>query len=140
MLITKQMKTKIILMLLFFSTLALSAQQLVYKPINPSFIGGNPYNANWLLNSAEAQNTYEDESEVTEEESELDKFTEMLNRQLLNQLSRDLFQQEFGDTGLTVGTYTFGSLVVDITPTTGGLAIDIIDTNTGEQTQIIIPN
>ncbi len=129
-------------MFVFFLLLVgvIQAQEIVYRPINPSFLGGNPYNANWLLSNAESQNLFKDETYGLDEKSELDKFTESLNRQLLNQLSRDLFQQEYGDTGLTVGTYTFGSLVVDITPTTGGLSINIFDTNTGEQTQIIIPN
>ena len=27
-------------------------QQLVYKPINPAFVGGEPFNYSWLLNSA----------------------------------------------------------------------------------------
>lgn len=118
----------------------LSAQEIVYKPLNPSFLGGNPFNANWLMSNAQAQNKFKEDDFGFKEKSEMERFTESLNRQLLNQLSRDLFQQEYGDTGLTVGTYTFGSLVVDITPTSGGLAIVIFDTNTGEQTEIIIPN
>ncbi len=127
-------------MILLGSILATNAQEIVYKPINPSFVGGNPFNASWLLSSADAQNKFKEDTNGFEQKSEIDKFTDSLNRQLLNQLSRDLFQQEYGNTGLTSGTYTFGSLVVDITPTTGGLSIDIFDTNTGEQTQIIIPN
>jgi len=136
------MKTRhLILLLLLFSFVSLEAQEIVYKPINPSFLGGNPFNAAWLLSNAEAQNKFKEESSTgMDDQSDLEKFTESLNRQLLNQLSRDLFQQEYGDSGLTIGTYTFGSLVVEITPTTGGLAIDIFDTLTGEQTQIIIPN
>jgi curli production assembly/transport component CsgF len=34
----------------------------------------------------------------------------------------------------------FGSLVLDISPSTNGLVINILDTQTGDQTQIIIPN
>lgn len=135
------MKTKIILLLfLLFAFFTISAQEIVYRPINPSFLGGNPYNAGWLLSNAEAQNKFQEDTTGFEEKSELEQFTESLNRQLLNQLSRDLFQQEYGDSGLTIGTYTFGSLVVEITPTSGGLSIDIFDTTTGEQTNIIIPN
>ena len=135
------MKTKCLLLLFFgFIATAISAQEIVYKPINPSFLGGNPYNANWLLSNADSQNTFQEEDNGFKQKSEMERFTESLNRQLLNQLSRDLFQQEYGDSGLTVGTYTFGSLVVEITPTSGGLSLNIFDTNTGEQTQIIIPN
>jgi curli production assembly/transport component CsgF len=138
---TKEMKIKyILILLLLLPFYSLIAQEIVYKPINPSFLGGNPFNASWLLSNAESQNKFKEDSDGFEEKSELERFTESLNRQLLNELSRDLFQQEFGDQGLTIGTYTFGSLVVEITPTTGGLSIDIFDTQTGEQTQIIIPN
>lgn len=135
------MKTKhLLLLLLLFSILNSFGQEIVYKPINPSFLGGNSFNASWLLSNAQAQNKFKEDSSGFEQKSELDQFTESLNRQLLNSLSRDLFQQEFGDEGLTSGTYTFGSLVVEVTPTTGGLSIDVFDTETGEQTQIIIPN
>ena len=135
------MKTKyILLLMLLFAFLKINAQEIVYRPINPSFLGGNPYNAGWLLSNADAQNDFQEDTTGFEEKSELEQFTESLNRQLLNQLSRDLFQQEYGDSGLTIGTYTFGSLVVEIIPTTGGLSIEIFDTQTGEQTNIIIPN
>ncbi len=135
------MKTKYILsLILLVAFLTIDAQEIVYRPINPSFLGGNPYNAGWLLSNADAQNDFQEDTTGFEEKSELEQFTESLNRQLLNQLSRDLFQQEYGDSGLTTGTYTFGSLVVEIIPTTGGLSIDIFDTDTGEQTNIIIPN
>ncbi|SNR84399.1 curli production assembly/transport component CsgF [Lutibacter flavus] len=118
----------------------LYSQNIVYKPINP-FFGGDTFNYQQLLASANAQNTFEEDSGFSfDQGSDLDNFTETLNRQLLNSLSQDLFQQEFGDTSLTVGTYVFGSLVVEITPSSGGLSVNILDTTTGEQTQIIIPN
>lgn len=134
------MKTKFILTMLGCMIIfGVKAQEIVYKPINPNFLGGNPYNGAWLLSNAEAQNVHQEDSSTYKEQSEIDQFTESLNRQLLNSLSRDLFQQEYGDSELTAGTYAFGSLVVDITPTSNGLSIDIFDTSTGEQTQIIIP-
>ncbi len=130
----------ILIIAVFLIAIQNFAQELVYRPINPSFLGGNPYNASWLLAQAEAQNDFKEPTATSNEKTELEKFTESLNRQLLNQLSKDLFNQQYGDTELTVGTYSFGSLVVDISPSAGGLIIDIFDTNTGEQTQIIIPN
>lgn len=36
------------------ATASVSASQLVYKPVNPSF-GGDPQNGNWLLSQASAQ-------------------------------------------------------------------------------------
>lgn len=132
--------TFIITFFLLVGSYGVYAQQIVYKPINP-FFGGDTFNYQQLLASADAQNQFEeDEGYDFEQPSELDNFTASLNRQLLNSLSRDLFQDEFGDESLTEGTYVFGSLVVDVYPTSVGLSVNILDTQTGEQTQIIIPN
>ncbi len=129
----------IVLLLLSFPCLLFS-QNLVYKPMNP-FFGGDTFNYQQLLAEANAQNDFKEDTGFDfGQTTDLENFTESLNRQLLNSLSQDLFQQQFGDQGLGVGTFVFGSLVVDISPTTGGLLINILDTKTGEQTQITIPN
>ncbi len=136
------MKTKKNIFTLYFLFLLfqLNAQEIVYKPINPSFLGGNPFNATWLLNQANSQNKFKEEGFTKDKKSELDKFSESLNRQLLNQISRDLFKDKFGDEGIQVGTFTFGNLVVEISPTSEGMSFNIFDITTGEQTTIIIPN
>ncbi|WP_372792481.1 curli production assembly/transport component CsgF [Lutibacter sp.] len=134
-------KLKLIITVLFvcFSSFVFS-QNIVYKPINP-FFGGDTFNYQQLLASANAQNSFEEDSGFDfTQATDLENFTESLNRQLLNSLSQDLFQQQFGDEGLSVGTFVFGSLVVEITPSSNGLSVNILDTTTGEQTQIIIPN
>jgi len=125
---------------LFIFPLFLSAQEMVYTPINPAF-GGNTFNYQWLLSAANAQNTFEEKSDFSyEDDTELDRFKESLNRQLLNKISSDLFREQFGDGDLQPGTYMFGSMVLEISPTSDGLLINILDTQTGDQTQIIIPN
>lgn len=131
---------KPILTLLFIGLVspAFFAQSLVYKPRNPAF-GGDTFNYQWLMSSAENQNKFKDKSLERVEKTELEKFTESLNSQLLNQITRSLFTQQFGASGLTEGSYTFGSLSVDIYPSDGGLSVTILDTNTGEQTTVIIP-
>ncbi len=115
-------------------------QQLSYEPINPAF-GGDTFNYSWLLNSANAQNSFTDPSlsNGNEDKSELAKFAENLNRQLLSQLSRTLFNAQLGE-GLQEGTFTFGTLSLEIFDSAEGLVINILDTSTGEQTQIIVPN
>jgi curli production assembly/transport component CsgF len=120
---------------------SVQAQDLVYTPKNPAF-GGNPYNSQWLLASAEAQNSFKDPNASTgrTQQTELERFTSSLNSQLLGQVSRSMFTSQFGQDGLSPGTYTFGSLALDIYPSNEGLVINILDTNTGEQTQIVIPN
>jgi len=130
---------KLVLVLLLGSTAQMFCQQLVYKPKNPNF-GGDTFNYQWLLSSAESQNTFDDpDAAEQEEESDLTRFTENLNSQLLNLVSRSLFSDQFADGGLTPGTYTFGSLSIEIFPSTDGLVISILDIETGEQTQVIIP-
>ena len=132
------MKKIILLLFLFFSSLSI-AQELVYKPKNPAF-GGDTFNYQWLLSSAESQNLYKDKDKAKDERSEIERFTENLNNQLLNQVSRSLFTQQFGENGISPGTYVFGSLSVEVYQSSGGLTINILDTSTGEETQVIIPN
>lgn len=132
---------KILILSLFIWPMAAFSQQLVYRPTNPAF-GGDTFNYQWLLNSANAQNGFTDPSaqSASNSNSDLDRFTENLNRQLLNSISRDLFDQQFSEDGLQPGTFTFGSLEVEVIEGLNGLVINILDTNNGEQTQIIVPN
>lgn len=133
---------KLILSLLFIlgCFFTSNAQDLVYKPTNPAF-GGNPYNYNWLLSSAQAQNSFKDpDATGRDQQSELERFTSSLNSQLLGQVTRRLFTDQFGQGALVEGSYSFGSLAVDIYPSNEGLVINILNTETGEQTQVIIPN
>ncbi len=115
------------------------AQDLVYTPKNPAF-GGNTFNYNWLLSSAQAQNDTEDpEATQREEKSTIDQFTESLNRQLLSRLTRDLLNSQFDeDGGLQEGTIEIGNFQVDISQGTDGMIITIYDGQGGE-TQITIP-
>lgn len=134
------MKRLVLILFLAFSAQMFS-QQLVYKPRNPNF-GGDTFNYQWLLSSAESQNTFEDpNADDRQQKSDLERFTENLNSQLLNLVSRSLFTDQFGSDGnLTPGTYTFGSLSIEIFPSNDGLVISILDIDTGEQTQVIIPD
>lgn len=137
------MKILYLLSILFFS-LSVRAQDLVYKSKNPAF-GGDTFNYQWLLNSADSQNLFKDPQSVNsyQQKTELQRFTENLNGQLLNQLSRSLFQDKFGigvgSASMPEGTYVFGSLSVDIYNSSNGLVVDILDITTGEQTQVVIP-
>lgn len=131
---------KRLLPLLFFMGVCMYsyAQQLVYTPKNPNF-GGNTFNYQWLLSSATAQNSFTNNSSFDNERSELQDFQESLNRQLLGQLTRSVFTSEL-ENGLQPGTFNIGSLLLEIFESGEGLVINILDTTTGEQTQIIVPN
>jgi len=135
------MKNFLLLLTFCFIGTVASAQQFSYKPLNPAF-GGDTFNYNWLLSSATAQNQIQASRNARDEDSDLEQFGETLNRQILSQISRTLLQQQLEGIGdLTQpGTFTFGSLNVEIFEGDEGLIINILDTSTGEQTQVIIPN
>lgn len=114
------------------------SQQLTYKPVNPNF-GGETFNYQMLMSSANAQNSFKDPAAARDERSELDSFSENLNRQLLNQISRSLLTSQLGSEGLQEGTFSFGNLEVEVYESLEGLVINILDTSTGEQTQVIVP-
>jgi len=105
-------------------------QQLVYTPKNPAF-GGDPFNYTWLLNSANAQNGFQDDSPLGDF-GNLDSLNDSLNSQLLG--------DQFGGNLPEVGTSTDGNLEFEVFESTEGLVINILDITTGEQTQIIVPN
>ncbi len=127
----------LLVLLLSFGYTAYS-QQLIYTPKNPNF-GGNTFNYQWLLSSATAQNSFTNTESFDNNRSELQDFQESLNRQLLGQLTRSVFSSELGD-GLKPGTFNIGELLLEVFESGEGLIINILDTTTGEQTQIIIPN
>lgn len=127
------------------------SQDLVYKPKNPA-LGGDTFNYQWMLSSAESQNRIEDpnQEDKFKQPSELERFKSNLNNQLLNYLSRSLFQNQFGDGGalgtgtggtgeLQEGVFVFGSLSVELYQSNLGLVVNILDIITGEESQIIIP-
>lgn len=134
------MKTIAFFLIFLAGTCLIKSQQLVYKPINPAF-GGDTFNYQWLLSSASAQNQFDDNkgSNLLGNSSSLDSFTQSLNRQVLSQLSSKLFQDQFGSSGVQPGNYLFGSLYLQVTATAQGTMISILDTNTGEQSEIVIP-
>lgn len=136
----KAMKNFFTFISIYFLMGHLYSQDLIYKPKNPAF-GGDTFNYQWLLSSAEAQNKFKDpEEDRFEQKSELERFKENLNNQLLNQISNSLFRNQFGENGVSEGTFVFGSLSVEIYRSNQGMVVDILDTDTGEQTQVIIPN
>jgi curli production assembly/transport component CsgF len=116
------------------------AQDFVYQPVNPAF-GGNPYNYSWLLSSASAQNDYKEEIDPFGflDDDPLSGFQSDLNAQVLNEISRQLYINQFGEDGLSEGFYEFGSYEIDVSTTSEGMQIRIIDILTGSETTVVIP-
>ena len=134
---------KTLFLFLFFVTGKTYAQDFVYTPKNPAF-GGNPYNYSWLLSSAQAQNTTKDDSDTSSTSSSsstntLTNFAESLNQQILSRLSQQIVSKQFGENGLSAGTYELGDYQIQITDKTSGLNITILDNKTGSQTSVVVP-
>ena len=129
-----------IMVLILFGTAGFCAQQFVYKPVNPAF-GGDTFNYQWLLSSASAQNQFDNADSKTQGAgiNSLDSFAQSLNRQVLSELSRKLFQEQFGSGSVEAGNYLFGSIYLQVTETAQGMMISILDTSTGDQSEIVIP-
>ncbi|MDN3724624.1 curli assembly protein CsgF [Aequorivita sp. SDUM287046] len=137
----KIFKVPFLALALFFWSSISFAQQFSYTPLNPAF-GGDTFNYNWLLSSATSQNKLTAPVNPRDQLSELEQFGSNLNRQLLSQISRILLQQQLGGLGNfdQEGTFTYGTLNVEIYQSDEGLVINILDTSNGEETQVIVPN
>lgn len=127
--------------LCLLGTSNLQAQDLLYQPKNPAF-GGDTFNYQWLQSSAQAQDKTTDPNAQANSllnRSPLDDFEQNLNRQILNQLSRQLVASQFGEDGLEPGSYTVGSYEIDVTEGGSGVNIVIVDIGTGDRTTVTIP-
>lgn len=109
-----------------------SASELVYTPINPSF-GGNPLNSTILINHANAINDYTDPNVSSlggfEEESALDRLAASLESRLISQLLADVGNGNSGQ----LETDDFFLNVID---DGAALVVQIVDKQTGESTEI----
>ncbi len=132
--------TLFVLSLLVLGSFSSQAQDFVYQPVNPAF-GGYYYNYQWLLSSAQVQNTYEDKGSQYDpyQTDPLEDFQNSLNRQILSQISRQVILSEFGEGPLTAGQYSFGSYEIDVKPGDNGVEVNILDTSTGNETKVTIP-
>jgi curli production assembly/transport component CsgF len=133
------LKTSFVLGIIFFFAGSVKGQDLVFEFVNPAF-GGNTFNYQWLLSSADAQNTFEEAQDLLDLESDpLQEFADDLNRQILNQLSRQLISDQFGEEGLQEGNYLIGSYEISVTSGSEGITVNIVDLDTGGQTSITVP-
>lgn len=113
---------------------AAQAQQLVYKPVNPAF-GGDTFNYQWLLASAQAQNRF---NQGLQTSNPLQDFSSNLNKQILNQLSQKIVSQIFGEGNMKDGTYQYGPFSVAIQSLYDGISVTI-GSSDGGKTIIKVP-
>ena len=134
------MMKKLFALGLFITSISSYSQQFSYKPMNP-FFGGDTFNYQVMLSSASAQNQYDDNNYGGYSiPSAIGNFQDQLNRQILNKISNGLFGTDYNQQTMEPGVYNYGSMNISVTEYFGGVNIRIIDINTGEQTDLIIPN
>lgn len=107
------------------------AGQMTFQFRNPNF-GGNPNNGAFLLNSAQAQNSYKDPSYSdlgVETTSALDNFTQAIQSQILGGLLTNI------NTGKP-GRMVTSDFIVDIANTDGQLQLNVTDRKTGKVSTI----
>jgi curli production assembly/transport component CsgF len=136
----KKILTGLFLLLVVFQV---KAQDFVYTPKNPAF-GGNTFNYQWLLSSAQAQDTYKSPDQKTTSSysyglDPVKDFAESLNRQILSNLSREIVKRQFGEDALQAGTYIVGDYQIEIGDATNGLNITIVDNASGATTTVSVP-
>jgi len=77
-----------------------SAENLNFNFMNPSFIGGNPNNAPGLLNQANAQNPYKAPVDTA-----LQKFQKNMESAIFSRIQSKLLEAQFGKEAPVVGDY-----------------------------------
>lgn len=104
---------------------------MVFQFVNPNF-GGNPKNGSFLLNEANAQNSYKDPNGYdfdTSTPSPLDNFTSVIQSQLLGNLMGNISQGK-------PGRLVTKDFIVDVKNTDGRLTMNILDRTTGKSSTI----
>ncbi|WP_054178720.1 curli production assembly/transport protein CsgF [Trabulsiella odontotermitis] len=104
---------------------------MVFQFRNPNF-GGNPNNGAFLLNSAQAQNSYKDpnyDDYGLEPTSALDNFTQAIQSQILGGLLTNI------NTGKP-GRMVTNDFIIDISNRDGQLQLNVTDRKTGKTSTI----
>nr|WP_259399509.1 curli assembly protein CsgF [Pseudoalteromonas sp. SR41-4] len=121
--------------------LSVSATELVYTPINPSF-GGSPLNASMLLNKAQAQNKHK---APIIEQSYAEKFQDSLERTYLNRMVREITDIAFGE-DIDESIFNQDSIFLSgdyeiqvITSTVDSITVRITNTNDNSVVVIEVP-
>ena len=108
------------------------AGNMTFQFRNPNF-GGNPNNGSFLLNSAQAQNSYKDPiadgSFGIETPSALDNFTQAIQAQVLGGLLTNI------NTGKP-GRMVTSDFIVDIANADGQMQLNVTDRKTGRTSTI----
>jgi len=112
-----------------------SAGPLVYKPVNPAF-GGNPFNSDHLLATAQQQKQFE-RSRRSFERDPIADFTADLERRLLSQVARDITGAIFGENPQDSGQFEVGGTTINFDRIGDEVVIELADGTS--ETSITLP-
>lgn len=109
-------------------SMPVSASELIYTPVNPTF-GGNPANASGLQANAASQNNYKAPVVVKVPLTALEKFNNQLQSAILSRLKGETLDELFDGNGnlLKGGTVTFGNYRITIAEENGILVMKTSD-------------
>lgn len=113
------------------------AQDVVYRPISPTF-GGNPFNSNHVLGVANANNNTRD-PRAASTNSQADIFARQLQSRLLSALSSQIIDAIFGENPQEQGTISFGGQTIEFFRSLDEVTLIIRNEETGEETRIVVP-
>lgn len=113
------------------------AQDVVYRPVSPTF-GGNPFNSNHVLGVANANNNTRDPNSSSAN-SQADIFARQLQSRLLSALSSQIVDAIFGDNPQESGTISFGGQTIEFFRSLDEVTLIIRNDETGEETRIVVP-
>lgn len=116
---------------------AVSASELVYTPVNPSF-GGNPFNSSHLLGTANAQDKYKDPSTANSNDPAA-QFLRTLQSRLLSALATQITDIIFGENAQDSGLIRFGDQEVSFVRGIDSVQLTISNLADGSVTDIVVP-
>lgn len=125
-------------LLMMLAASSAQATELVWAPVNPSFVGGDPLNGAFLLNNATSQDNNKDPS-VSTSSNRLEDFTNNLNSSILSLLSARIVDKAFGSDQLPTGTFSVGDFKVTVTDNITNLNVTVVDVPNKNSTTINIP-
>lgn len=125
-------------MLLISAATWASATELIWTPINPSFVGGDPLNGSYLINQAVSQDNNKDPESISNG-NRLNDFSNNLNSSILSLLSARIIDKAFGSDTLPSGTFTVGDFKVTIQDNISNLNVTVVDIPNNNTTVINIP-
>ena len=125
------------------SPLQIRATELVWSPVNPSF-GGSPFNGDWLLASAQAQNNMIESKASQTSDDLLSDFQNRLNSQILYKLSDNIINEAYGEDSLIPEgqdqtSFNTGAYHVNISTDLSGINVRLTDQTTGNITTVSVP-